>query len=261
MKNGLTNRQFVVVALVIMLCGIAIFSRDYVLTKRAHAIENISLVFDEGTGPDIVEDTTNSSESSNSGLDDYESSNSSNNNSSNSSNNSSSNNGVATSINDEQSTNDTSGRVNRKSSSRTTKYKGRIKIPKIGLNKGFVQAGSGKKGLKCVDQNVCSYSGNNNYPDLDGTHLILGAHNGSGWNAFFTRIEQLEVGSKAYIEYNGKRYRYVMVESYKDAKGDYAISFRNNGANKQLSLFTCARPNYNRYYYVISFKLEGEERL
>ncbi len=258
MKDGLTNRQFVVVALVIMLCGIAIFSRDYVLTKKAHAIENISLVFDEGTGPDVVEDTTDNStiddNISNSGLDESISSNNSQIN-----NNSSDN--IASSINDEQTTNDTSGRVTKKNSTKLTKYKGRIKIPTIGLNKGFVQAGSGQKGLKCVDQNVCSYSGSDNYPDLNGTHLILGAHNGSGWNAFFTRIEQLEVGSKAYIEYKGKRYRYVMVESYKDAKGDYAISFRNNGADKQLSLFTCARPNYNRYYYVISFKLEGEEKI
>ncbi len=249
MKDGLTSRQFVIVALVIMLCGIAIFSRDYVLTKKAHAIENISLIFDEGTGPDVVEDTTENI-TENSGLDVPEVTN-----------NTQSNNDVPSSINNEQTTSDTSGRVTKKSDTRKTKYKGRIKIPTIGLNKGFVQAGSGQKGLKCVDQNVCSYSGSDNYPDLNGTHLILGAHNGSGWNAFFTRIEQLEVGSKAYIEYKGKRYRYVMVESYKDAKGDYAISFRSNGANKQLSLFTCARPNYNRYYYVISFKLEGEEKI
>lgn len=252
MKDGLTSRQFVIVALVIMLCGIAIFSKDYVLTKKAHAIENISLIFDEGTGPDIVEDTTENN-TENSGLDmpDVTNNNSANNN----------DNNIPSSINDEQTTNDTSGRVTKKNDTINTKYKGRIKIPSIGLNKGFVQAGSGQKGLKCVDQNVCSYSGSDNYPDLNGTHLILGAHNGSGWNAFFTRIEQLEIGSKAYIEYKGKRYRYVMVNSYKDAKGDYAISFRSNGANKQLSLFTCARPNYNRYYYVISFKLEGEEKI
>ena len=254
MKNGLTNRQFVVVALVIMLCGIAIFSRDYVLTKRAHAIENISLVFDEGTGPEVVESNTESNSATSSGLDTPEPINNSSNNNNNT------NNEVTSSINDDQTANDTSGKVTQ-NSNKKIKYKGRIKIPKIGLNKGFVQAGSGKKGLKCVDQNVCSYSGSDNYPDLNGTHLILGAHNGSGWNAFFTRIEQLEIGSKAYIEYNGKRYRYVMVESYKDAKGDYAISFRSNGANKQMSLFTCARPNYNRYYYVISFKLEAEETI
>ena len=257
MKDGLNNKQFIVITLVIMLCGIAIFGRDYVQTKKTHAVENITLAFEEDTGPEVmesVEETNTESTQENQdnlGLDQGSNETTSTQQQEPQQN---------TSSNTSQVAGDTSGRITKKKTSKS-KYIGRIKIPSIGLNRGFVQAPSGSKGLKCVDQNVCVYSGDGNYPNRDGTHLILGAHNGSGWNAYFTRIDQLNNGAKAYIEYKGKRYKYQMVDSYKDAKGDYAISFRSNGENKQLSLFTCARPNYNRYYLVLSFKLISEEKL
>lgn len=259
MKDGLNNKQFVIIALVIMLSGIAIFSHDYISRKKTIAIENMSVVFEENTGPEVVESVETPTDvaaldSNNPTLDQNNGINNSNvtldQNSSN-----------VTSNNATTAVNDPSGRV-RKQSNKKTNYIGRIRIPSIGLNKGFVLAPTGKKGLNCVDQNVCAYRISGNiYPDQDSSHLILGAHNGSGWNAFFTRIDKLKNGSYAYIEYKGKIYKYKMVDSYQDGKGDYAISFKSNGENKQLSLFTCARPNYNRYYLVLSFKLVAEENM
>ena len=255
MKNGLSNKQFVVIALVIMLSGIAIFGNDYVKRKRDYAVENISVVFEENTGPEIVEpviDTNvepslDGSSNNNNTVTPTLDSNSNTNNQSNPQNTT-----VSTSDQNHTPKKQTNSKYN---------YVGRLKIPKINLDKRFVQAPSGKKGLKCVDQNVCAYSGDNNYPDRDGSHLILGAHNGSGWNAFFTRIDKLKIGNFAYIEYKNKVYKYKLVNTYKDGKGDLAISFRSNGANKQLSLFTCARPNYNKYYLILSFKLVAEENM
>ena len=252
MKDGLSNKQFVIIALVIMLSGIAIFSHDYVSRKKSNAVENMSVVFEEETGPEVVEPVETSTDVAT--LDPNSATLDQDNNATldQTSGNVTSNNATVTS-------GDPSGRV-KKQSNKKTKYIGRIKIPSIGLNRGFILAAGGKKGLNCVDQNVCAYRISGNvYPDQDSSHLILGAHNGSGWNAFFTRIDKLKKGSLAYIEYKGKRYKYKMVDSYKDGKGDYAISFKSNGENKQLSLFTCARPNYNRYYLVLSFKLVAEE--
>ena len=262
MKDGLNNKQFIVITLVIMLCGIAIFGRDYVQTKMQNAKEQMIIAMTDEEAPEyLTEDEENTTEEPNesSTLDENENSslddNGTNTNSSNNTNNTNNNNSTTTNPND------TSGRVKKKKTNKSA-YVGRIKIPKIGLNKGFVESKGGLGNMnKCVDYNVCAFSGSDSYPNRDGTHLILGAHNGSRWNAFFNRIEQLKVGDKAYIDYKGKRYKYKLVETYKDAKGDYAISFHVNNANKQLSLFTCASPNYNRYYSVLSFKLTSEENL
>lgn len=265
MKDGLNNKQFIVITLVIMLCGIAIFGRDYVQTKMQNAKEQMIIAMTDEEAPEYLyndeeENTTEDSNNSNSALDeDNESKLDDNNINSGTTNNT--NNSNNNSSNNQTSSDDTSGRV-KKPNNNKSKYVGRIKIPKIGLNKGFVESKGGLGNMnKCVDYNVCAFSGSNSYPNRDGTHLILGAHNGSRWNAFFNRIEQLKVGDKAYIDFKGKRYKYKLVETYKDAKGDYAISFHVNDANKQLSLFTCASPNYNRYYSVLSFKLTSEEKL
>ena len=260
MKEGLNNKQFVIIALVIMLSGIAIFSHDYIKSKKNTAVQNMSVVFEENTGPEVVEPVETPTEvtSGSATLDGVSATLDQQTTPSNATLDPSA---PVTSNNATTQVGDPSGRV-KKQQNKKSNYIGRIKIPSIGLNRGFVLAPTGKKGLKCVDQNVCAYrTSANPYPNQDSSHLILGAHNGSGWNAFFTRIDKLKSGSFAYIEYKGKRYKYKLVDSYKDGKGDYAISFKSNGDNKQLSLFTCARPNYNRYYLVLNYKLVAEENM
>ena len=279
MKSGLSNKQYVLITLIILLCGIAIFGRDFVQRKANTAMENVIITFEEGEDPEYVEpvntEPTNNTNSgldpnnsgidpNNSGLDPNNSgldpnattNNNSNTNTNNNSNSNNSNNQATRAVDDP------SGRVKSKSKKKKSKYVGRLKIPAINFNKGFVESSQGLKNKdNCVNYNVCSMSGRSNYPDKDDSHLKIGAHNGSGWNAYFNRIEQLKKGDTAYVEYNGKRYKYKLVDTYKDAKGDYAISFRTNGANKQMSLFTCAKPTYNKYYSVLSFKLVSEEKL
>lgn len=253
MKNGLSNKQYIIITLIILLCGLAIFARDYVLGKAEVATENVIITFEEESGPEYVEDVTNSDldqDVTNSNLDQDENV---------------TNSGLDANENNDQASrvvSDTSNRVTKKSKKKNYNYVGRLKIPAINLNKGFVESKNGLGNMNdCVNYNVCSFSGTASYPNKDDSHLKLGAHNGSGWNAYFNRIEQLKNGDKAYVEFQGKRYKYKLVNSYKDAKGDYAISFRTNGANKQMSLFTCASPNYNRYYIVLSFKLVSEENM
>ena len=269
MDSGLSNKQYIIIVLIILLCGIAIFGRDYVQSKAETAKENVIITFEEEESPEYLEsgaenstiDVENSTiDVENSNLDDDtyadldDNSNINQNNTNNNNNNTTNNENSGNVV-------DTSGRVKKKKK-RNYSYVGRLRIPSINLNKGFVESKNGLGNMNaCVNYNVCSFSGKANYPNKDDSHLKLGAHNGSGWNAYFNRIEQLKKGDKAYVDYKGKRYKYTLIKSYKDAKGDYAISFRTNGANKQMSLFTCARPTYNRYYVVLSFKLVSEENL
>ena len=44
-SDGLTNKQFVTIALIIVLCGIAILGHDYFMAKRAGVYEDMSIFF------------------------------------------------------------------------------------------------------------------------------------------------------------------------------------------------------------------------
>lgn len=219
-QNGLTDKQFLIICIIIVICGVGILGHDYFLKKRAGVYENMSILLSQE--PEVVEeqtnDTTTSVSNSNSG--------------------------------------DTSGKVKKKKSV-TYNYVGRLKIPAISLNRGFLKLG--QKGNN-VDQNVAVMKGST-YPTDRYSHLILAAHNGSGWNAFFTRIDQLELNSLAYIDYGGREYKYKLVKISKDKKSDKGITLYRNSSRKHLTLVTCKRPDYKKYYLVLTFELVDEYKI
>ena len=95
-SNGLNDKQFITVALVIILCGIAILGHDYFMAKRAGVYNDMSILLSQE--PEVVER-----------------------------------------VNRSVSVSDTSGKV--KKINTTYNYVGRIKIPKINLNRGFLKYG------------------------------------------------------------------------------------------------------------------------
>ena len=175
-EDKLSNRQFVLIALIIIICGIAILGHDYILSKRSGAYESMSILLSQepegtvadSTEPDVSVTTTNNADNNSNG--------------------------------------DTSGKV--KKSNVTYNYVGRLKIPKIRLNRGFVKYGTAGNN---VNQNVAIMRGSS-YPSTENSNFILAAHNGSGWNAFFTNIDKLVRGDMAYVTYSGKQYSYKLVK-------------------------------------------------
>lgn len=240
-EDKLTNRQFVAITLVIILCGIAIIGHDYFLAKRAKAYEEMSIILSQE--PEAVEPVDDDPDTSRiiTNSDNNGNSNRNGNNGSNSGRNSSSG--------------DTSGRVSR--SVFTYNYIGRLKIPSINLNRGFVKYGTSGNN---VNQNIAIMAGSN-YPDVEGSNFIIAAHNGSGWNAFFTNIDKLKLGSMAYVTYNGKQYSYVLKKIYSDPKYDKKVTLYKTNGNKHLTLITCKRPDYRKYYLVLVFELVDEKNL
>lgn len=215
MNDGkLNNKQFVTVALIIVLCGIAIVGHDYFMAKRANAYEKMSIMLSQE--PEYVEEVPNTNNSSNSG--------------------------------------DTSGKVEKKNI--TYNYIGRLKIPSINFNRGFVSYGTSGNN---VDQNIAIMEGST-YPDDAYSNFILAGHNGSRWNAFFTNIDKLSLGDKAYVTYKGKQYSYSLVKKYKDRQGDGVTLYRHS-SKKQLTLITCSRPDYQTYYLVLVFELTDEKKI
>lgn len=235
-EDKLSNRQFVLIALIIIICGIAILGHDYFLAKKSNAYESMSILLSqepEGTEPDTVDPDVSVVTTTD--------------NDNNSSNNSSANNSNS------NSSGDTSGKVKRIKT--TYNYVGRLKIPKIKLNRGFVKYGTAGNN---VNQNVAIMRGSS-YPSEENGNFILAAHNGSGWNAFFTNVDKLVIGDMAYVKYNGKQYSYKLVKRYKDPKGDGRATIYRISNKKQLTLVTCKRPDYKKYYLVLIFELTDEK--
>ena len=234
-KKKLNNRQFVTIAIIIVLFGISIIGHNYFLAKRSKAYEDMSIILSQE--PEIMEEITDDT----SRVIDSDNNNNNNNNSNNRRNNTSAG--------------DTSGRVKRVHY--TYNYIGRLKIPAIRLNRGFVKYGTAGNN---VDQNITIIKGSQ-YPTKDESNFILAGHNGSGWNAYFTNIDKLQIGAKAYVTYSGKQYCYKLVKRYKDPKSDGAVDVQRYSNKKQLTLITCKRPDYKRYYLVLLFELVNEKDL
>lgn len=219
-NGGLNNRQFVTITLIIILCGIAILGHDYFVSKRLSVYEKMSMTLSQE--PAYVDDNSE----------------------------------PATSSSDRKgdSSGDTSGRVKRLNIKYN--YVGRLKIPRINLNKGFVKYGTSGNN---VDQNIAIMKGSS-YPDKEGSNFIIAGHNGSRWNAFFTNLDKLKKGDMAYVTYKGKQYRYKLVKRYKDKQYDGVTLYRH-GTDKQLTLITCSRPDYRKYYLVLVFVITEEKDL
>ena len=121
------------------------------------------------------------------------------------------------------------------------------------MNRGFVEFGTSGNN---VNQNIAIMN-TSTYPNYRNSNFILAAHNGSGWNAYFTNIDKLDYGDMAYITYKGVQYNYQLVRKYKDKKHDGVTLYRHSD-NKQLTLITCKRPDYKTYYLVLVFELVNE---
>lgn len=221
MNGGLNNRQFVLVIVIIIICGFAILGYDYFMAKRNGVYEEMSVLLSQE--PEYVEpeEETETPNVQNPGA------------------------------------NQNQTPAKPATSNYTYKYDGRLKIDKINLNKGFLKYG--KRGND-VNLNVSVMKGST-YPDEIYSHLILAAHNGTRWNAFFKDIEKLSLGDVATIKYNKKLYTYKLIKIYKDRKNDGSISLYRNSSKKHLTLVTCKKPDYKKYYLVLAFELESEERI
>ena len=116
----------------------------------------------------------------------------------------------------------------------TNNYIGYLTIPKINLKKGFLDI---RSELNNVEQNVTVIEGSS-YPDKDKGNLILAAHSGSGWKAFFNDLYKLSTGDVATVSYKGKVYTYKIVNIYKQEKIGKVAIYRNYNKTT-LTLITC----------------------
>ncbi len=113
-------------------------------------------------------------------------------------------------------------------------YIGYLEIPKIGLQRGFVDIDSPDN---TVEKNVqiieSSYM-----PNVDRGNFILAAHSGPANISYFDDLYQLVEGDEAIVSYNNMKYIYKIVKIYTQPKVGQVAIYRDE-MKTTLTLVTC----------------------
>ena len=115
-----------------------------------------------------------------------------------------------------------------------SRYVGVLEIPKISLKRGFYNTDSKYNN---IEQNVSMITGSS-MPDVPNGNLMLMAHSGDAYISFFAYLYRLKIGDTAYITYQGKRYKYQIVNIYTVPKTGKVAVYRDYNKTT-LTLITC----------------------
>ncbi len=116
------------------------------------------------------------------------------------------------------------------------KYLGILSIPKINLYRGFYDKNSK---LNKVDKNLYVLP-QSDYPDVSAGNLMIAGHSGTSNIAYFKNLYQLEVSDEITINYNEKKYIYIVEKIYDVEKTGSARILRNT-TRTTLTLITCTK--------------------
>ena len=136
----------------------------------------------------------------------------------------------------------------------TTGYIGYLEISKINLNKGFYDITSSEND---VEKNIY-VSPTSSYPDKEKGNLIIAAHSGTGWKAFFNELYQLNTGDQVNVLYKNKRYIYKINKIYKQEKTGKIAIYRDC-EKTTLTLVTCTNNDSKTQTVYIAYLEKQEE--
>lgn len=115
-------------------------------------------------------------------------------------------------------------------------YTGVLEIPKIRLKRGFYHFGHKYNN---IERNVTVVSGSSMPNEVNG-NLFLMAHSGDAYISFFAYLYKLQVGDLAYVDYQGTKYKYQIVNIYNVPKTG-SVTIRRNMDRTTLTLLTCTK--------------------
>ncbi len=113
-------------------------------------------------------------------------------------------------------------------------YIGKLKIPKIGLEQGFVDKNSK---YNSVDYGI-EILKESSFPNVNKSNLIMLSHSGSSYRAKFKELYKLKLGDLCYIDYQGKVYKFKITKIYNKPKIGKVIIDRDYNKTT-LTLITC----------------------
>lgn len=128
-----------------------------------------------------------------------------------------------------------------------SKYLGVLEIPKISLKRGFYNTDSK---YNDIQYNVTLVKGSR-MPDVNNGNLILMAHSGDAYISFFAYLYKLQIGDSAYVTYQGKKYKYQVVNIYNVDKNGSVTIVRNYNKTT-LTLITCTKDDdFHQTVYIL----------
>lgn len=116
----------------------------------------------------------------------------------------------------------------------TYDYVGKLTIPKINLEQGFVSKDSK---YNSVDYGIQTLK-ESTYPNVAKSNLILVSHSGSSYRSKFKNLYKLKLGDVAYIDYQGKTYQFKITKIYNKPKIG-KVTIERNYNKTSLTLITC----------------------
>ena len=98
-----------------------------------------------------------------------------------------------------------------------------------------------------------------NYPDKSLGNVILAAHSGTGYLAFFKNLYKLSLGDEATITYKGYAYTYKIVNIYNVPKTG-KVKIKRDVHKNCLTLITCTHDNAKKEQTVYILELSSKVR-
>ncbi len=132
-------------------------------------------------------------------------------------------------------------------------YIGYLSIPSIDLKRGFTTIDSKYNN---VNKNIQILDASD-YPDKELGNVIFASHSGNSSVSYFKNLYKLQYDDIAYIDYNGVKYTYKVVDIYQVNKTG-KVEIRRNKSVSTLTLITCTK-NDNTTQTVYIFELINKE--
>lgn len=130
-------------------------------------------------------------------------------------------------------------------------YDGVLSIPYIDLKKGIYKKDDDRNN---IDENVTIHN-KSNYPNEENSNLILMAHSGSGDNAYFNDLDNLNNDSLIEFYYNKVKYVYKIDNYYEIDKNGLA-SIKRNNTKKTITLITCSKKDKTKQLIYIGYLID-----
>ncbi len=125
-----------------------------------------------------------------------------------------------------------------------------LKIPKIGLTQGLVSKNSKYNN---VDMNI-QIINPSDYPNVNNGNLILAAHSGTSYIAYFKNLYKINNEDEVIVIYNNKEYNYKIANIYTVPKNGNVPIYRDM-SKTTITLITCTKDDEATQTVYIGYKI------
>ncbi len=120
-----------------------------------------------------------------------------------------------------------------------------LEIPTINLRKGIYNKESIENN---IEKNVTILS-DSDLPSNENGNVILVAHSGNGYKAFFNDLIKLKINDFAYLYFEGSRFSYKLVNTYEVEKTG-EVNIKRNFRKNTLTLITCKKNENKQLVFI-----------